>query len=47
MFKEQQIDYFYNRQKPLTGLEDFVTGVPDKKNDKKFRVRTLLKGNLS
>lgn len=36
------MDYIFKRQKPSIGLNDFITGVP--KNDKKFRVRALLKG---
>jgi len=36
------MDYIFKRQKPSMGLTDFVTAVP--KGDKKFRVRSLLKG---
>lgn len=42
LFKESQMEYIFKRQKPSIGLGDFVTAVP--KNDKKFRVRALLKG---
>lgn len=35
------MDYIFKRQKPSVGLGDFITAVP--KNDKKFRVRALLK----
>jgi hypothetical protein len=37
------MDYIFKRQKPSVGLGDFVTAVP-KGGDKKFRVRSLLKG---
>ena len=46
LFKESQMDYIFKKQKPLTGLNDFV-GAVQNKNDKKFRVRALLKGNPS
>ena len=45
LFKESQMDYIFKRQKPSVGLNDFITSVP--KNDKKFRVRALLKCNFS
>lgn len=36
------MDYIFKKHKPSIGLGDFITGLP--KNDKKFRVRALLKG---
>lgn len=46
LFKESQMDMIFKKQKPLTNLNDFVGGVPQGgKNDRKFRVRALLKGN--
>jgi hypothetical protein len=36
------MDYIFKRQKPSIGLGDFVTAAH--KNDKKFRVKSLLKG---
>ena len=48
LFKESQMDMIFKKQKPIQNLNDFVTGVPQGgKNDRKFRVRALLKGNYS
>jgi hypothetical protein len=40
LFKDSQLDYIFKNQRPAIKLNDFV----DEK-DKKFRVRTILKGN--
>lgn len=37
------MDYIFKKQKPITNLNDFVTGVGQGGKDRKFRVRALLK----
>ena len=37
------MDYIFKKQKPITNLNEFVTGIAGIGKDRKFRVRALLK----